>query len=135
MNCSGVETRINPPTKKGVHRLDDMPILYYAVIMLTLPGNRSLQAPSGIPTGGLEGDGGKIIQNSLTVLMVITIILVLFFLIWAGIKWITSEGDKQKVQSARSTLTYAIIGLVIVFLSFFILSIFNFLFGINLSSF
>ncbi len=42
----------------------------------------------------------------------------LFFIIYAGIKYIRSGGEQEKVKSARETLTYAIIGLIIILLSF-----------------
>jgi hypothetical protein len=45
----------------------------------------------------------------------------LFFVISSGISYITSGGDQKKLDSARKTLTYAIIGLVIIFISFLII--------------
>lgn len=53
----------------------------------------------------------------------IAIIVALFYLIWAGIKWITSGGDKAALQQARDHLIGAIIGLVVVFLSYLILTL------------
>jgi len=94
--------------------------------LLTLKiGEQEIQAPSGIPVGGLgEGEGGaKLIQNGLSWLLVTAVILALIFLIWGGIKWITSGGDKAKVESARNTIIGAIIGLIVVFTSFLIISI------------
>lgn len=46
----------------------------------------------------------------------------LFFIILAGIKFITSGGGKQ-VDEAKNMLTYAIIGLVVVLLAYFIISL------------
>ena len=57
--------------------------------------------------------------------------LTLVFLIVGGIKWVVSGGDKAKVESARGTIIAAIIGLIIVFLSFFIIQILFNLFGIG----
>lgn len=44
-----------------------------------------------------------------------------YFIVIAGIKFITSQGDKVKVAQARATMTFAIIGLVIIVSSFFIM--------------
>ena len=74
----------------------------------------------------------KIVQWGITVFIIVCVIIALFFLIWAGIKWTTSGGDKQKIASARQTLIYAIIGLFIIFLSFFIISIIGMFFGVDL---
>lgn len=47
-------------------------------------------------------------------------ICAVFFIAFGGIKLITSSGDPQRVESAKKTLTFAIIGLLIVLLSFVI---------------
>lgn len=47
--------------------------------------------------------------------------IALIFIIYAGFSFITSGGDPKKVQGARQIMTYAIIGLTIVLLSFAIL--------------
>lgn len=40
-----------------------------------------------------------------------------YFIIWAGFKYITAAGEPQKIESAKNTITNAVIGLVIVFAS------------------
>lgn len=49
-------------------------------------------------------------------------ILALLYLIWGGINWITSGGDQEGVDAARKKIIAAIIGLIIVLLSYFILN-------------
>jgi len=57
-------------------------------------------------------------------------------LIFGGFKWLTSGGDKGAVQAAREHIIAAIIGLVIIFLSYFILNILlQFFLGVNLGTF
>lgn len=53
----------------------------------------------------------------------------LFFIIWSGIKLLNSGGDKTQVSEAKKTLTFAIIGLVVVLLSSFIVKILAFITG------
>src|SRR3989344_6894071 len=48
-------------------------------------------------------------------------ICAVFFVSFGGIKLITSSGDPSKVESAKKTLTFAIIGLLIILLSFVII--------------
>ncbi|MCX7928510.1 MAG: pilin [Patescibacteria group bacterium] len=50
-------------------------------------------------------------------------IVLFIYLIIGGFKYITSEGNSQKVEQAKSTLTYAIGGLVVIVLSFFIINL------------
>lgn len=56
-------------------------------------------------------------------IFVVAIIAALLFLVWGGFKWLTSGGDKQAVGAARDHIIAAIIGLVVIFLSYFILQI------------
>jgi hypothetical protein len=48
--------------------------------------------------------------------------IALFMIIFAGYQLIFSGGDAKAVDGGRKTLTFAIVGLILVFLSFFILS-------------
>lgn len=54
----------------------------------------------------------------------------LFLIIAAGISFITSGGGKQ-VEQAKNMLTYAIIGLVIVLLSIFIVNLIGGITGVT----
>lgn len=59
----------------------------------------------------------------------------LVFMIWfifGAIRWITSGGDKQKLEEARQTLTNAVVGLVILFSLFAILKLIEGVFGIQI---
>lgn len=99
-------------------------------IVLTIPGYGNIQTPGGVPNIGIS----PIIQTGVTLLFVFAILLTLFFLIYGGIRWIVSGGNKEKLQQARQTLTYAIIGLIVVLLSFFIINVIGGIFAVNLLS-
>lgn len=105
-------------------------------LALSFPGANGtpqvVQAPSGIPTGGLSGDGGKIIGFGITLFLIVCVILALAFLVWGGLNWIMSEGDKTKLESARKTLIWAVVGLMLTFVSFFLVSLFGHFFGIDI---
>ena|SRR3989344_1480464 len=85
-------------------------------------GGTPIPVPSGVPTGGLNTAGGAILRASITLLFIVAVVLSLIFLIWGGIRWITSRGDPKAVEGARNQITYAIIGLVLTFLAFTIVS-------------
>src|ERR1035437_4558770 len=91
-------------------------------LALTINGN-NISAPNGIPTGGFNTSGTNIIQVALTLLFVFAVILALIFAIYSGIQWTISGGDKQKIQQARLRITFAVIGLIVVFLAFFIVNL------------
>jgi len=56
-------------------------------------------------------------------------VVALLFIIYAGFSFVTSGGDPKKVQGARQTMTFAIIGLILVLLSFAILFFIGYLTG------
>lgn len=64
-----------------------------------------------------------VVQNVINALVVVAGIVALFMIVWAGYKFVMSEGDPEKISSARKTLIYAIAGLIFVFLSFFFLNV------------
>ena len=76
--------------------------------------------PPGCGLG--NSDFGAILGPLITFVFVIAVILALGFLIYGGIRWITSGGDKAGVETARNTIIAAIIGLLIVVLSYFIIN-------------
>lgn len=60
------------------------------------------------------------IKNIVNLLSVIVGIVAVIMIIVAGFKYITSGGDSGSISSAKNTLIYAIVGLVIVAMSQFI---------------
>lgn len=57
-------------------------------------------------------------------------VVALFLIIVAGIRFIASGGGKE-VEAAKNMLTYAIIGLIIVLVSFFIVSLISGITGVT----
>jgi amino acid transporter len=102
-------------------------------IALTIPG---ADGPIPIDPAVVGMPGGQV--NPLQVIVTWGLGLVfafagvaaLFFLIWGGISWITSGGEKEKIEEARKKIVYAIIGLVVILASFFIINTVGALFGI-----
>lgn len=103
-------------------------------LSLNVPGGQTINAPGSIPSGGID-KVAIIFKNSLTILLIICIALALIYMVLGGIQWITSGGDKTKLQAARSKLTWAIIGLVVAFSSFAIVALLGFVFNVDLLNF
>ena len=62
--------------------------------------------------------------------------LAFFFIFIVGaIEWITSGGDKVKVDDAKRKLTNALVGLILLFSIFAIANLIDRVFGVNITSF
>lgn len=94
-------------------------------------GGQTINPPSGIPQGGLS-NLKVYLGNTLTLFMVAGAFLMIIFIVWGGIQWITSGGDKAKLTTARGRITWAIIGFIIILISFFILNALGYLFKVDL---
>jgi hypothetical protein len=93
-------------------------------IAFSIPGGQStdptvnLGSIGGIPSG--VGGINPILQWALTLIFVFAGIAAILFVIWGGISWITSAGEKEKLEGARKKVLYALIGLIIIFASYLI---------------
>ena len=72
--------------------------------------------------------GNDLVGRIVTILLIVAIVLALIFLVIGGIRWITSGGDKGKLESARGTVTAAVVGLVVALSAFLILNIVTYFF-------
>lgn len=75
-----------------------------------------------IPRGFANNFSG-FMNGTISFVMVISALLVFFYLIWGSFDWITSGGDKAKTEKARSKIVSAIIGLIIVSASYAVLNL------------
>jgi hypothetical protein len=62
-------------------------------------------------------------------------IVLFILLITGGFKYITSGGDPKAVEGARNTITYAIIGLIVIVASFLILVLIYNITGVDVRTF
>ena len=46
-------------------------------------------------------------------------------LVWGGFEWLTSAGNDEKVKSGTQTMVWAVIGVILVFASYLLLSTFT----------
>jgi hypothetical protein len=75
---------------------------------------------------------GTLIKGAVQGAMLISALLVFMFLIWGGIQWITSGGDKGKTQEARDRITAALVGLAVVASAWAVMLIIQYFFGISI---
>ena len=69
----------------------------------------------------IDGDGG-IIHTIINVMLYIIGILSVIMIIWGGITYTTSRGKDDKVKTAKNTILYSVVGLVVAMVSWAIVN-------------
>ena len=65
---------------------------------------------------------GDLAKDFVNIMLFAVGILAVIMLIWGGIRYTTSAGDSNKVQAAKNTVLYAIVGLVVAILAYAIVN-------------
>ncbi len=94
--------------------------------------NSNIQTKDGVATiQGLEG----LFSNVVSVILGFGGIVLFILLLVGGFNYLTSGGDPKKIEGAKATLTYAIIGIVVLVLAFLILRLIETLTGAKVTEF
>ena len=112
----------------------------FLILFLTLP--RLAQAADGHFVIDNKGLGVPTSNNAeATVEIVLVNVIAIFFtigglgtviyFIWGATDWVLSGGDKEKIAGARKKMTNAIIGLILLSLSYAIINIIGNVIGFN----
>ncbi len=103
-------------------------LLTSASVALAQP-NLAIEKPSTFKITDL----GNFISKLMGVALVIAAIMVFVYLVWGGLQWITSGGDKGKTEEARNRITAALVGLAIVAAAWAVIQLVSYFFGINIT--
>jgi len=96
------------------------PVLVHAAEIqnnLCAGANLSFTEATGCTDTAAESSVNNIVTLVINIFSIIVGIIAVIMIIIGGIKYITSGGDATNVSSAKNTILYAIIGLVIVALA------------------
>ncbi len=80
------------------------------------------------------GDIVNVIKNIISLLVPAAAIAFLLMLIIGGFQFLVSGGDPKAAAGARSTLTYAIIGIILVVISWLILLLIKNITGVDVTT-
>lgn len=75
-----------------------------------------------------------IIGALISLIFIVAVVIALFYLLWGALRWIFSGGDKAAVDNARQTIVAAVIGLIILFLTFLLINVLLAFFNVNIGS-
>src|SRR5688500_3690323 len=80
-----------------------------------------------LPTGGAGGDAstkiGNIIVAGINLLLAFSAIIAVGAIIWGGVKISLAAGNEHNAEQGKKIVLYAIIGLIVTGLSFFIINL------------
>lgn len=73
------------------------------------------------PTGA--GGIGLFLSNLIALIYSIASIVLIFMLVWGAFDWLTSGGDKEKLQGAQRKILNAIIGIILFAIAFAVIQV------------
>lgn len=74
---------------------------------------------------------GSVFKNSIVLLFTVGALGFIIMFVWGAVDWILSGGDKEKIAGARKRIVTAIIGLVLLALTFVITTIIGQILGLK----
>ena len=94
---------------------------YYGLLLILLAMPISVKAitilPDTDPATWSTGEIGKLIDNLIALVTDLAGGIAIIFLIWGGFQYFTAFGNEEKANKAKTTITWAIVGLVFIILA------------------
>jgi len=88
-----------------------------ALVLLSVPATAFAQTVLEDPLSS-EGDLRIVIGRVIRAALGLSGAIALLMFIWGGFQWLTSGGSPEKVKAGKNTLTWAAIGLVVIFTAY-----------------
>ena len=88
-------------------------------IALKLPGpGNDISPPPDLKKDFV--DLASLLTPLLNIIFFLAVFVTFYFLVWAAFSYVIARGQKENLAKARARITWAIIGLMVVLLAFFI---------------
>ncbi len=84
------------------------------------------ESPSGVTGGGCAvpiSGFNQLFENVLGIIIPIAAVALFFMITIGGFRYLTSGGNPKATESAKNTITYAVIGMVLVGVAFLIIQL------------
>lgn len=85
---------------------------------LTIPGFSPIPSPEGLKAE--FKDLASLISPGLNIVFYVATFLAFYYLVWGVFQYILAGGKKEDLAKARARISWALIGLIVVFASFLI---------------
>ena len=100
--------------KKIIHDSRSLAIYMLTVLFLAIPHTSSADLSYEIKTKITPTSFEELLVALLNVFIVIAVPIIILFIIYAGFLYVTAKGNVEQTQQATRTLTYAIVGGIII---------------------
>jgi hypothetical protein len=102
--------------------------LLFPTAISASPAPLSLEKPQTFSITDIADVIAAVILN----LFAIAAVLLFLYLIWGGIQYVTSGGQKDQITAAHSRITAALIGLSIIASGYAVMLLVNYFFGLDI---
>ncbi len=114
-------------------------LLFISLFFISFTGSTYADGPSVVPWNKCVSSGDVatlscipiVLQNIINFLALFAGVVAVLLIIYAGIKFITSQGDPEKVATARRIMTFVLFGAVIIVASLFIVNVIAVITGVD----
>lgn len=97
---------------------------FFVFLVYVSPVHAQSQCPSAFSAlCNIDFSKGAGVGTIVQIIIVLAAVAAMFFLVWGGVRWIMSGGERGKIEQARGTIIAAIVGLVIALIAYFIVSV------------
>lgn len=87
-------------------------------LALQLPGGNIVSPPPDLKKDFV--DLASLLSPVLNIIFYIAVFLTFYYLVWGALSYIMAQGQKENLSKARSRITWALVGLMVTLLSYFI---------------
>lgn len=82
----------------------------------------------------VNSDLGTFVSNVFSAIIIVAGIATFIYMIYGGIEWVMSGGEKDKLNDAKAKITQAIVGLAVVASAWAIFKLVDYFFGIGIAN-
>lgn len=81
----------------------------------------------------INSDLGTFVSRVFSAIIIVASLATFMYMVYGGVQWVTSGGEKDKVKEAREKITQAIVGLAVVASAWAIFKLVDYFFGIGIT--
>lgn len=97
--------------------------------VVKLPGGETITGP--LPADKNFNTLADLVNNAIPIIYAVAGVLLVAYLVWGGYDFLLSMGDPKKTEAGKNKITTAIIGILIIFVSYWIIQLADYLLQLN----